>query len=324
MTETRAEDFKTAILQSDEARVSILSLGCITQDWQVLAGRETHRVILGYADVADYMTSPYYMGVIAGRVANRIGHGRFDLSGDSFVLYRNAHPHTLHGGQFGLGRRNWKMERAGTQAVQLTYRSDHGEEGFPGAIDFSIVISLQGATLSYEMRALPDRPTPINLAQHSYYTLGERSIADLRLTLPANEFARTDATGLPTGELVHVANTAWDFRPGRMLKDADPAQAGIDHTFVLPTPSAEVALRSPSGLRLHLETDQPGIQVYTSAHLGTHGTPLACQVHAPFSAICLEPQNYPDAVNKPHFPDPIYTPDRPYVQRLSVTVARDA
>ena len=320
MIGTRAEDIQRAVLRSDVAQVSILSLGCVTQDWQVLGRTGTQRVILGYQNPEDYLTNPYYLGVIAGRVANRIGRGRFVLDGKVVQLDQNAPPHTLHGGRIGLGRRNWQMDQDGDQAVRLTYCSADGEDGFPGEVRFDVTITLDGPTLRYVMRALPDRPTPINLAQHSYYTLSETPVDQMRLTLPADAFTDVDDSGLPTGVLTPVEAGPWDFRSGRLLKDADPDRDGIDHNFVLSARDHALRLKSPSGLSLQMETDQPGVQVYTSRFLGVHGAPLAGQAHAPFAAVCLEPQNYPDAVNQPGFPDPIYGPDRPYAQSLAVTI----
>ena len=318
---TDPTDIRSAKLVSGNAQVTILSLGAITQDWQIAGLAAPTRVVLGYRDPTDYLTNPAYLGVIAGRVANRIGYGRFDLGGKAIHLPRNSAPHTLHGGMMGLGRRNWQLEVDGDRAVQLSYVSPDGEDGFPGAVSFEITISLEGHRLSYDMRAWPDRPTPISLAQHSYYTLGQPEIADFTLTLPASRTTQTDDTCLPTGRLEDVAGSPLDFRHGRSIRQADPGRHGIDRNFVLDQEGAVLRLTSSRGLALKMETDQPGVQLYTATHLGVHGTPLAEQRHAPFSAICLEPQNFPDAVNHRHFPDPIHSPDRPYRQRLSVTIA---
>ncbi|MHC0054741.1 aldose epimerase family protein [Actibacterium sp. D379-3] len=307
-----------ARLVEGDVAVTLLSLGCITQDWR--AGNVP--VVLGYADPAAYLHNPTYFGVIAGRVANRTAHGRFTLNGRPVRLSKNEGANHLHGGTRGLGARNWAMEGDGANAVRLTYRAPDGEEGYPGAVDFSVTVRLSGHRLSYAMDGRPDRPTPINLAQHSYYNLaGGGPVWDHRLHLPATGFTPTDAQGIPTGAVAPVTGTRYGFNAPRLLGDADPGHLGSDVNLVLAAPGGPAATLTCANMRLRLWTDQPGMQLYNAMHLTRTPGGHDRRVYDRFHGLCLEPQHFPDSLNQPRFPPIICTPDRPYRQRLTVEIA---
>lgn len=318
-----SSDLREAVLRSDQAMVSILNLGCITRDWRVMHNGTAVPVVLGYGALRDYLENPYFLGIIAGRVANRIGGAAYQLGGETIKLPANEGPNTLHGGHNGLGRRIWDMKTDGESAVHLSYHSPHGEEGFAGHVDFSVTISLDGTCLTYDMTGIPDRPTPINLAQHSYYNLaGRGQVWPHSLQVSASHCTPVAADGIPTGEILQVDGTRYDFRHERTLQQADPAANGTDVNLVLHSQTGpQASLTAPSGLQLRMWTDQPGLQVYTASGLGAFGTPLAGQQHGAFGAICLEPQKFPDSVNNSGFPSCICTPDTPYRQILKVDIA---
>lgn len=302
---------KEVVLQDGDVRVSILNYGAITREWLVpLKGKQVP-VVLGFESAEAYLQDTKSTGVIAGRVANRIANGRFEMGGKTYQLNRNEGENTLHGGHSGLGRRFWEIEPDGARRVRLSYHSPAGEEGFPGAVDFSVEISLAGSKLTYEMRAKPSEPTPVNLAQHNYYSLGEGLVWGQRLRLNADRYTPTDTANIPTGEVLPVSNTALDFREGRVLSAADHA---IDNNLMPSAnrdPQAPVAeLSSPGGLRLQMWSDQPCVQIYASAKLP-----------APHTGFCLEPQYPPDAMNHANFPSIIATPEQPYRQVLAVDIS---
>lgn len=316
---------RQAVLEQGEVRVTILSLGCITRDWRV-GGRS---VVLGFADPLRYLENPFSFGVIAGRVANRTAHGRFRLDGRTVQLSRNHGAHHLHGGVRGLGRRNWLMEADGPHGVRLSRRSPAGEEGYPGAVDFSVTIRLEDHRLHYDMRGQPDCRTPVNLAQHSYYNLaGGGSVRDHELRIAASRFTPTDDAQLPTGEIRAVAGTRHDFTAPRTLAQADPAARGHDVNLVL-DPDRErdapaAILRAPDrALVLRLWTDQPGIQLYDAMHMGACCGGHDGKRHDRFHGLCLEPQHFPDALNRPGFPSILCTPEAPYRQRLTVEIGSE-
>lgn len=308
MIDGRAVD--GAHLTAGDMEVRLLSYGAVTQSWLV----GPRNVVLGYEDPAQYGTDRYYLGAICGRLANRIRNGRFPFSGRQVQLPLNNGTNTLHGGPEGLSSRFWEMEAdTAGNAVRLAYVSRDGESGFPGRADFEIVVTLTDSALIYDMRAEVDRPTPINLAQHNYYSLaGGGEIWDHVLSVPAENYLVAGQDLVQTGRIAPVAGTRFDFREARSIGAADPGHEGIDGCLVLDSGAPGAVLSAPDGPTLSFFTGQPGLQVYNAATLG--------EPFAPFTAICLEPEGFPDAVNHPDFPSQIVTPDAPYRQKLTVEV----
>ncbi|GKY86359.1 aldose epimerase family protein [Sinisalibacter aestuarii] len=296
-----------ARLAAGNMEVTLLSYGAITRDWRI-GGRS---IVLGYDDPADYGDDPYFVGVIAGRVANRIAGGRFMLDGMAVDLPLNDGPNHLHGGPRGLGKRFWEMEEdSGANSVRLTCVSGHGDGGYPGRARFEVVVRLSETRLTYEIRAEVDRPTPINLAQHNYYNLTGGSLAGHELQIAAAEALAVDAGGIPTGKRLAIADTPLDFRTTRALGEPVPQ---ADLCMVLSGAEPAAVLSAPGAPTLSFFTDQPGLQLYTGEHLGGR--------FRPYSGLCLEPEAFPDAVNHPGFAPIITFPEAPYFQRLSIEVA---
>lgn len=296
-------------LVAGNMEVNLLSFGATTRDWKI-GGRS---VILGYDDPAEYGDDPFYLGIIAGRVANRIAGSRFTLAGEEVVLDANIGPNHLHGGPRGLGKRFWQMEAdSAGNALRLSYVSGHGDGGYPGRASFEVVVSLTDTRLSYEMRATVDRPTPIALAQHNYYTLTGGTIWDHILAVPAAEYLDVDEGLIPTGARSPVDGTALDFRVPRPIGDAAPNREVLDSCLVLDGSEPVAELTAPGAPTLRFYSNQPGLQVYNGAYLD--------HPFAPFTGLCLEPEAFPDAVNHPGFPSMIVTPDAPYLQTLSIEV----
>ncbi|MCB1329566.1 MAG: galactose mutarotase [Maritimibacter sp.] len=300
-----------AHLTAGDMEVALLSYGAITQSW-FIGGRN---IVLGYDDPADYATDKYYHGAIAGRVANRIANGRFPLAGGIVELPVNEGPNTLHGGPEGISKKHWTMEPdTSAGAVRLAYTSPDGESGFPGQAAFEMIVTLTDTTLTYDMRAEVDRPTPINLVQHNYYNLaGGGRVDDHVLSVPARAYIVAGDDLIVTGARADVAGTRYDFREARTLGAADPEGQGLDACLVLDSGAPGAVLSVPGGPTLSFFTGQPGIQVYNA---NTLGAPFA-----PFTAVCLEPEGFPGAVNQPDFPSQIVTPEAPYRQKLTIEVA---
>lgn len=314
------EQITSHVLRDGDTQISVLSMGCAVQDWQVV-GR---RVVLGYDDPEAYRANPKSMGIVVGRVANRTANGRFTLKGQDWHLPIVAGAqHHLHGGPQGLGKRNWVMTPLGDRSVRLTLHSPHLDQGYPGAVDFEVCLSLDGATLTWDMTARPDRETPVNLAQHLYFNLaGAGTVRAHRLRLNAARYTPTAPDLVPTGALVPVDGTRFDFRTSRRLDQADPESQGYDLNFALDggaAPAAEVM--SPDGMRLRLWTDRPGLQVYTANFLVPHANPWPEVDHTAFGGLCLEAQDFPNALNTPGFGSIIVSPDRPYRQVTRIEIA---
>lgn len=315
------DQIKGAILESATSRVELLNLGCITQSWQFSNWSPNRSAVLGYQNAKDYENNPNFFGAIIGRVANRIENAAFSLGDKQYQLDQNDAPNSLHGGSNGLSTKIWQMDVEANKSVHFRYHSPHLEGGYPGSVDFSGNIELLDNTLHYQFCAEVSEPTPISLTQHNYYNIGrENTIWRHKLTILAQATLRNNENQIPV-ERAPFADGIADFRNAALLMDADRQRNGIDQNYCLVDPSVSlISLESETGASLTLKTDQPGLQLYTGAKITRAHTPFGHQTHAPFSGLCLEPQGYPNAVNRPDFPSIIVTPEKPYKQTLSVTI----
>jgi aldose 1-epimerase len=322
-----------AVLESGPARVAILNYGCVVRDWRLGGRLGGAPMVLGFERFEDYPLHSRSFGIVAGRVANRIARGRFTLDGQEYRLATNNGANHLHGGAIGLGRRVWTLETdTAANAVRLVYDSPDGEEGYPGRVRFTVTFRLDGTRLSCEMRGVPDRRTPINLAQHSYYNIGDgQDVLDHRLAIDAEGYTPVDAGLIPTGEILPVAGTRFDFTRPRRIAEADADGAGHDHNFVLRAgrdrtrPAAEVRAEIAGGARvLRLWTDRPGLQLYTARPLAVPVPGLDGRRYGSCAGLCLEAQHFPDALNRPAWPSIVRSPEYPYRQWLAVDISLTA
>ncbi|MEO0682272.1 MAG: aldose epimerase family protein, partial [Pseudomonadota bacterium] len=337
-------------LESAEAQVEVIAWGASLRRWSVaLPGGGARDCALGLRRIEDYPAHSPAMGAIVGRVANRIsgaafpwagGIARLDAGADvdagagagadagaGAATDAGAGTECLHGGPSGLGRQVWEMEADdAASALRLRYDSPPGEGGFPGALDVEVVLRLEGAALLWEMRAVPDRETPVNLAQHVYWNLdGGGAVADHSLRLAASRYTPLTERLVPTGEIAEVAGTPFDFRRARPLRGAGGAPLGVDLNFCLDAsraegPAAEV-LSSDAALRLRLWTDRPGLQVFDMAGMTVGAPGLGGAAYGPFAGLCLEAQGFPDAVNRPEFPSILCSPEEPFAAWTRVEIA---
>lgn len=280
-------------------------------------------VVLGFDDVAGYESDRnQYFGCTTGRFANRIAQGRFTLDGVEHQLAVNNGPNHLHGGiARSLDKVEWEVQQLTEQhGVRFYYVSPDGEESYPGTLSITVTYILTDENeLRIEYAALTDKPTIINLTNHTYFNLsgqGGASIHDHEMLLAADRYTAFDEHHVPTGEICAVDGTPLDFRTRHRIGERIEAVGGYDQNYVLNGPSgilrqiAEV-YDPDSGRILRVHTDQPGVQFYTGNGLcgqpGKGGAQYACQ-----SAFCLETQNFPDAPNHPHFPSAVLRPGETY------------
>jgi aldose 1-epimerase len=275
-------------------------------------------VVLGHDSVEGYRARRSFLGATIGRVANRIAGGRFTFEGETYRLATNNGPNALHGGLKGFDTVTWSVLEQSGHAVSLGHTSPHDDEGYPGTLNVRTTYSLEDGALVIDYAAETDRPTLVNLTNHSFFNLGgaesEHGILDHVLTLAAEHYLPVDATAIPLGDEAAVAGTPFDFRQPTVLRDrvldtANPQIAiggGIDHTFCLGTDPAlrRVArLEDPrSGRVMEVLTDAPGVQVYSGNFLDGSITGKAGKTYPRHHALCLECQDYPDAPNRPDFP----------------------
>ncbi|HEX2094245.1 MAG TPA: aldose epimerase family protein [Longimicrobiaceae bacterium] len=293
-------------------------------------------VVLGYDDLPGYVADEVYLGALVGRYANRIRRGRFSLDGTEYVLETNHGPNHLHGGRRGFHKVLWSAEPVeGPEGVgvALRYTSPDGEEGYPGTLRAGVRYLLTGDNaLVVDYHATADRPTPVNLTQHTYFNLtGDpgRDILGHKLQLHAEGFTPVDETLIPTGEIAPVAGTSFDFRrptPIGAHLDADDVQlaraGGYDHNFVLlgrgtdgsPAPAARV-FEPGTGRVLEVLTTEPGLQFYSGNFLDGSIRGKGGRRYGPRCGFCLEPQHFPDSPNHPEFPPTILRPGERYASR---------
>lgn len=299
---------------SSGAYAEILDLGCIVHSI-VVPGRDgLTDVCLGYDTVKEYEEKSGYLGAVVGRFANRIACGRFELNGKSYTLARNDGDNHLHGGNIGFNRYIWDVMEAGEQ-LTLTHISPDGDEGYPGCLKVSVTYRFtESNALSLHYEAVCDADTVINLTNHTYFNLsghGAGCIEDHLACINADRFCEGDAGCLPTGRLLDVTGTPFDFRIEKAIGrdiNANDIQlnnaGGYDHNFCLNGPDAARITSPVSGISVAVETDQPGMQLYVGNFLDDRTGKGGAEYHKR-SGFCLETQVYPNAVNVPSFPSPI-------------------
>ena len=285
-------------------------------------------ISLGFDSFAPYQTQSPYFGAIVGRYGNRIAKGRFTLDGATYQLATNNDPNHLHGGIKGFDKRIWKGTNlpSSEPSVRFTLRSTDGEEGYPGNLGVAVTYTLTNQNelrISYE--ATTDKPTVINLTNHTYFNLagaGNGNILGHQLKINASRFTPVDATLIPTGELKKVEETVMDFRKptaiGARIKEVGGKPIGYDHNYVLDWSlhfglalAAEV-YEPVCGRLMKVYTDQPGIQFYSGNFLDGTITGKGGKVYDQYTGFCLETQHFPDSPNKPDFPSSVLRPGKTY------------
>jgi len=308
-------------LKSDSGvEVDLIGYGVAVRDWKVPVGGGAPRsVVLGFEDFAAYPAHSPHFGALAGRVANRISGGSFELDGKTYRLDTNEGGSTLHGGPNGLGRQVWDGEvDNAANAVKFSFFSPDGAAGFPGNVQFTAIYRLHGNRLKLELTARPDRRTPIAVVQHQYFNLGTGpDVLDHTYTINASARSEVGDDLIPTGAILPVKGSDHDFRQGKTMRRADGSAIPCDLNLVLATgrnhaePIATV--EGPDGaLTMKLWSDQPAVQLYNGLWTDVKVPGLGGRTYGRHSGFCLEDQMYPDALHQAHFPSIIVSPDQPY------------
>ena len=285
-------------------------------------------IVYGYDSLGAYVKDASYFGAVVGRFANRVAHARFTLDGRTYTLAANDGPNALHGGRRGFNKVLWHGEpftRGDTAGVTFRYTSPDGEEGYPGTLQASVSYGLTSHDeLMIDYEATTDKPTPVNLSQHSYWNLhgnGVGTILDHQLTVDASAFTPVDSTLIPTGAVTPVAGTPFDFRTptaiGARIGQSDTQLRygkGYDHNWVLDRKVAAglvhaVRVVDPtSGRTLDIATMEPGLQFYSGNFLDGSTQGKGGRAYPYRGAIVLETQHFPDSPNHPAFPSTILRP----------------
>ena len=286
-------------------------------------------VVLGFDSIQDYIKYPSDFGATIGRYANRINQGKFTLDGVEYQLPQNNYGHCLHGGPKGFQYQIFDAQKLNDQELQLTYVSKDGEEGFPGNLTCNVKFTLtDDNAIDIQYEATTDKPTVVNMTNHSYFNLdgdptGDNS--DYLLTIDADSYTPVDSTFMTTGEILPVEGTDMDFRTptaiGERINDTAFVQIkngkGYDHNWVLNTKGdiskKAASLKSPkTGIVLDVYTNEPGVQVYCGNFLDGTLTGKKGIVYNQRASVCLETQKYPDTPNKADWPTAVLRPGETY------------
>lgn len=315
------EVYKYSLKNNRGMEVDIISYGAIITAIRVPDRyKEPGDVVLGFDTLEEYLGDHPYFGAMVGRVCNRVGKSRFELEGRIYHLSANEGKNQLHGGIKGFDKQLWTVHSHKTMeqvSLLLGYESADGEEGYPGALMAEVEYSLNDQNeLGISIRAKTDKATHVNLTNHSYFNLNacEGNIRNHELMIAADHFTELNRESIPTGRILPVEDTPYDFRLSRDIgEEIDLVAPGYDINYVLAMESRELSRvaavsDAASGRTMEVLTTLPGLQLYTSNHVdgisGKEG-----KVYEKHSAICLETQYFPDSPNQPHFPSTLLMPE---------------
>ena len=313
------------------ASVSIITFGGIITSIQVpdRAGK-LGEVTLGYDELPPYLQKNGSLGALIGRYGNRIARGQFTLDGKTYQLALTNGKNHLHGGVVGFGVQVWAaspQEGDGEDKLHLHLDSPDGQENYPGTLKVDVTYAFNDACeLSIQYHAVTDKPTVLNLTNHAYFNLAGadgRTVLDHELTIYADHITETDEGLIPTGKLLKVEGTVFDFRNPRIIGDGLAAGKddinikygmGYDHNFVLGKPFVMkkcAVVKDLASLRvMEVYTDQPAVQFYSANQQGIPGRNGA--YYGKQCALCLETQHYPDSPNHENFPSTVLRPGEEY------------
>ncbi|SHJ97394.1 aldose epimerase family protein [Paramaledivibacter caminithermalis] len=323
------EIIKYSLINDNNFLINILNYGGIITEI-IAPDKEGNpgNVVLGFDNIRDYEEKSPYFGAAIGRNAGRISNAKFEINGQRYTLAHNNGKNNLHGGNKGFDKVIWDVENVINNdfvELRMSYLSIDGEEGFPGNLDVNITYFLNNNNeLEIKYSAISDKDTIINLTNHTYFNLSgdlKKDVLEHKLTINADKVAYVDNQIIPTGELVDVRNTVFDFRKAKEVgKDINKEIeqlvncGGYDHPFVLNKDKSFSARLEDekSGRVLEIITDQPIIVFYSGNGLGEElilrGN-RRCKKHL---GLCLETQDYPDAINQANFPTKIYRSGEKY------------
>jgi len=284
-------------------------------------------VVLGFDSLQSYQGAHPYFGSLVGRYGNRIALGKFSLDGNTYTLAVNNGLNHLHGGIKGFNKRVFEIDTAystpDSSVISLSYLSPDMEEGYPGNLEVRvdyILTSNNEIKIAYE--AETDKPTVLNVTNHSYFNLTacKENILNHEMTLMADSITPTDTTLIPTGILAPVAGTPFDFTVAHKIGERiDQVPGGYDINYKLRNKTGQLVQAAEvyepaSGRVLQAFTTEPGVQFYTGNFLEGDLTGFNGIKYEKHYGFCLEAQHFPDSPNKPQFPSVVLNPGEKYTQ----------
>lgn len=320
------EDVYISTLSNDGFEVDVLSLGATINAIRVPSKKGSSvDVVLGYDTVNEYLNNTTYFGMTIGRFANRIDKAFFNLDGKKYQIDANENGNSLHSGKAGFCWKNWKIEEfegKDFHSLKLTVTSPDGEDNWPGAVEVICYYTLKDkGQLEIRYEAKTDKRTYLNLTNHSYFNLTgnlSKKILSERLQLDSSSYLEVGDTLIPTGKIIDVDGTPFDFRNIHAINERiDDTENGYDHCFIFERVDESLKKRAEiidddSEIKMEVLTTMPAIQIYTAnfmenGHKGKGGVEYTKN-----GAICFETQYYPDSPNHEEFPSCIIEPGRTY------------
>jgi aldose 1-epimerase len=294
-------------IQAGDLSVRILTHGARLQSLNLVG--VDHSLVIGASTLEPYLGPMAYYGAMVGRFANRIGNARFSIDGTTYQTTPNfLDRHTLHGGNLGLHGHIWNIADQSDRHVTLAIDLPDGDEGFPGLMHVQTRYEIEApSSLRITTTATTDRATPCSIANHAFFRLGDGDIRQQMLTINAAQYLPVDDELIPTGEVASVDGTAFDFRQPRRI-----GEHRYDHNFCLrdgrgPLRPAAMLEAPDARIALHVSTTEPGLQFYDGENTQFAVDDAGRSLPA-FAGLALEAQAWPDAPNRPNFPDAILRP----------------
>ncbi|MEI6433387.1 MAG: aldose epimerase family protein [Bacteroidota bacterium] len=319
------EVFLYTLDNKNGAKVSITNYGGIITSIMVPDKNDKMGdIALGYDSLEQYIANNPYFGAIVGRYANRIAKGKFTLNGKVYQLAINNGKNSLHGGIKGFDKVVWDAQEYSDSVkteLVLTYLSKDGEEGYPGNLNVKVTYTLDiHNNLTMLIEAETDKPTPVNLCNHTYFNLSgaDTNILGHHLTLYANNFTQVNNELIPTGALPSVSGTPMDFNNSQQIGSRiRKVKGGYDHNYVLKKDAGKLAMAAQlfdprTGRQIEILTTQPGIQFYSGNFLDGTIKGKGGKIYGKHYGLCLETQRFPDSPNQPSFPNTILKPGEKY------------
>ena len=305
------------LTNKDGMTATLLNFGARLVSIKVPVRGDLTEMLVAYKEHEDYLTDPYFLGAVCGRVCNRISQASFSLADVDYQVDANNGAHCLHGGRGGFSQQFWTIEEQAESKVVFSLISPHLDQGFPGQLSIRVSYHLQDDNvLAITMQATTTSLTAVNLTHHPYFSLGEPTNQNLKLLLNSSVFLARDDNGIPTGDEVAASALGADLAQLTTVSDLYQKShypqilddQGLDHCFLIKKNKMQqpdaVLVSDLTGVKLAIYSNQSAMQVYTGHFLTA---PLR-----PYAGICLEPQGYTDAVNQPEFPSILIDSDQTY------------
>ncbi|MEH6551265.1 MAG: aldose epimerase family protein [Pseudomonadales bacterium] len=312
----------SALLENSQGmQVTLINYGARIASIQCMANGKMTEMTVTPVDIEALLKDELYLGATCGPVCNRISQARFQLDGHTYQLQSNDGENCLHGGKNNVSFRFWQLLQLSDNEVSLQLELKHLEDGFPGNRKLAVHYRLtEDNALHIDYSVETDRDTPVNITNHSYFSLGEEDILNLSFKLNSERFLERSGNGIPTGGYVDSSATGFDMTQwqsvgefiDRNQYEQIVTEEGVDHCFVMADTSIKAAnaelVSQKNKIRLSVFSDQVATQFYTGKFLA--------HPFKPYQGLCFESQAYTDAVNRPEFPSVVLSSGERYQHQL--------